>query len=114
MVLIMIDGTLETIIASVFERLRPRSSRRLYLPPITVVSDAENRGGLTSDRIDRFATFNADKKSVDEGCAICIDGVEMNKLMVKLNCGHFYCSECIRKWFEDKVSCPLCRKVYHN
>ena len=76
--------------------------------------DGDNRGGLTSDRIDRFATFNADKKSVDEGCTICIDGVEINKLMIKLDCSHFYCSECIRKWFESSTSCPLYRKVYNN
>ena len=74
----------------------------------------QNSGGLTSGRIDRFATFNADKKSVDEGCTICIDGVEINKLMIKLDCSHFYCSVCIRKWFENKAGCPLCRRVYHN
>ena len=64
------------------------------------------------DRLRRFASFNADLKSVDDGCAICIDGVEMNKLMIRLDCNHLYCSECISEWFEQKPTCPVCRKEY--
>ena len=71
-------------------------------------------GGLTPDRVQRFPTFSADQKSVDDGCAICIDGVEINKPMIRLDCSHFYCSECITKWFEKSSSCPLCRKKFYN
>ena len=60
-------------------------------------SGAGDKRGLTSDRINRFSTFNADQKSVDDGCAICIAGVEINKLMIRLDCNHFYCSKCISK-----------------
>ena len=67
-------------------------------------SGSDDKRGLTSDRIKRFSTFNADQKSVDGGCAICIDGVEINKLMIRLECDHFYCSECISKWFEKNTS----------
>ena len=67
---------------------------------------------LTSDRIQRFPTFVADQESVDDGCAICIDGVEINKPMIRLDCSHFYCSECITKWLEKSSNCPLCRKEY--
>ena len=77
-------------------------------------SGANEERGLTPDRIERFSTFNADQKSVDDGCAICIDGVEINKLMIRLECNHLYCNECISKWFENNTSCPVCRKEYHN
>ena len=78
-------------------------------------SEDESDGeGLTLDRIKKFNIFNADQKTVDEGCAICIDGVEINKLMIILDCNHVYCSECIRKWFEKKVTCPECRNMYTN
>ena len=46
--------------------------------------------GLTPERIKKFATFNADQKTVDEGCAICIDDVEINKSMIRLDCNHFF------------------------
>ena len=76
-------------------------------------SNDESRG-LTSERIKKFPTFNADHKTVGDGCAICIDGVEINKLMIRLDCNHFYCCECVSKWFEKNVSCPVCRKEYFN
>ena len=70
--------------------------------------------GLTFDRILKFTTFNADQKTVDKGCAICLDDVEMNKLMIRLDCNHVYCSECISKWFEKHVTCPECRRKFSN
>ena len=89
--------------------------------PVWVPSDDDSdsasndeRRGLTSERIKNFATFIADQNSVDDGCAICIDGVEINKLMTRLKCNHIYCSECISKWFEKSVTCPVCRRVYYN
>ena len=74
--------------------------------------DDERR--LSLDRISRFFTFYADQKSVNDGCAICIDGVEINKLMIRLDCSHLYCSVCITQWFEKNSSCPLCRKEYYS
>ena len=49
---------------------------------------SNSRRRLTSDRIQRFSTFSADQKSVDDGCAICIDGVEINKPMIRLQRVH--------------------------
>ena len=74
----------------------------------------EKTEGLSPDRIEKFTTFNADQNTVDEGCSICINDVEINKLMIRLDCNHVFCRECIIKWFETKVTCPICRKVYSN
>ena len=76
---------------------------------IEEVDPPGSQRGLTDDRISRFESFRADQESVDDGCAICIDGVEMNKMM-RLDCSHFYCGECIRKWFEKNKTCPLCKR----
>ena len=87
---------------------------------ITAVEDyelffsTEKTEGLSLDRIEKFTTFNADQNTVDEGCSICINDVEINKLMIRLNCNHVFCRECIIKWFENKVTCSMCRKVYSN
>ena len=98
----------------VLHRLTAEIRRRLNNLELVVPDVDGDECGLTLDRIKRFSSFNADQKSVDDGCAICIDGVEMNKLMIRLECNHFYCNECIRKWFEKNVSCPVCRKEYYN
>ena len=97
-----------------FPVIHPPTIRRRRIIRLPYGSLRKLRRGLTSDRIKRFSTFNADQKSVDDGCAICIDGVEINKLMIRLECDHFYCSECISKWFEKNTGCPLCRKEYYN
>ena len=87
---------------------------------ITAVEDYElffsyiKTEGLSPDRIEKFTTFNADQNTLDEGCTICISDVEINKLMIRLDCNHVFCRECIIKWFEKKVTCPMCRKVYSN
>ena len=53
--------------------------------------------GMSSDRVERISSLNADEKSVDDGRANCIDSVEINKLMIRLDCNHLYCSGCISK-----------------
>lgn len=44
-------------------------------------------------------------------CPICQEDV--NKEYIKLEkCGHCYCAECIRPWFERANTCPVCRQEY--
>jgi len=43
----------------------------------------------------------------DSCCAICY---ETNSLET-LTCNHEFCQECIHKWKEEKMSCPVCRHV---
>ena len=45
-------------------------------------------------------------------CSICLDNIYCNKTVinpVKLNCGHTFHPECIKKWLYINDSCPLCR-----
>jgi len=40
-------------------------------------------------------------------CSICFENIKDN---VKLNCGHIYCSVCIKKWLTERSNtCPTCR-----
>jgi hypothetical protein len=45
-------------------------------------------------------------------CNICYETIE-NKNFIKLNCGHEFCKECIKKSLQnekkDKLSCAFCR-----
>ena len=93
---------------------RDRIIEEVEPPSIRRVDPPGSQRGLTDDRISRFESFRADQESVDDGCAICIDGVEINKMMIKLDCSHFYCGECIRKWLENNRTCPLCKREFEN
>ncbi len=39
-------------------------------------------------------------------CPICSEKI---KTIATLECAHKFCEECIKKWFENKKSCPVCR-----
>jgi putative ribosome biogenesis GTPase RsgA len=45
----------------------------------------------------------------NEKCSICYEEMK-NKKILKLNCDHMFCSECLVNWLKEKLSCPLCRR----
>jgi hypothetical protein len=48
------------------------------------------------------------QKKADIECIICFHTLE-NKNITVLQCGHFYHTECFRKWSSRGGTCPLCR-----
>jgi len=43
-----------------------------------------------------------------EHCTICFGEFTAP---IKLNCGHIFCSDCIRTWLDREVTCPICRAI---
>ena len=41
-------------------------------------------------------------------CCICLNHIGYDKKM--LACNHSFHSDCIKKWFKQNLSCPLCRQ----
>jgi len=64
------------------------------------------------------------KEKQDQGnaCAICTGPLnEKNKSVVKLKCGHIFCTDCIHGWFTQQQktpgllpSCPTCRGTWQR
>ena len=48
----------------------------------------------------------------DDECSICMD--KNNLIWVSLPCEHKFHEECIFKWIETDLSCPICRKQLGN
>lgn len=48
----------------------------------------------------------------DDECSICMD--KNNLIWVSLPCEHKFHEECIFKWIETNLSCPICRKELGN
>lgn len=44
-----------------------------------------------------------------EECPICLEKMDDENLRVKLNCGHVYHLQCLKKWVSCSKSCPVCR-----
>jgi hypothetical protein len=44
-----------------------------------------------------------------ESCTICRERFSPNSIVRKLQCGHIFHIGCIDTWFENNISCPVCR-----
>jgi predicted amidophosphoribosyltransferase len=44
-------------------------------------------------------------------CPICYEKVK-NEII--LSCNHTFCGKCIKKWSNNKKTCPLCRKIFKD
>ena len=73
----------------------------------------EQQNGLTSERIQQFHQFLADEPLVGEQCGMCLDDIEVGRIMMRLDCNgqHIFCQDCCEKWFADNNTCPNCRQV---
>ena len=76
--------------------------------------DAIQQQGLTPARIQKFHHFAADESMVGDSCAICLDEIEVGRIMIRLDCKgqHVLCQKCVEGWLADNNTCPLCRHVF--
>ena len=74
----------------------------------------QQQTGLTPERIERFEHFNADESLVGEQCIVCMDELQIDTEMVRLDChvDHILCKKCTDNWFKDHNTCPSCRNVF--
>nr|4AP4_A Chain A, E3 UBIQUITIN LIGASE RNF4 [Rattus norvegicus]5AIT_A Chain A, E3 UBIQUITIN-PROTEIN LIGASE RNF4 [Rattus norvegicus]5AIU_A Chain A, E3 UBIQUITIN-PROTEIN LIGASE RNF4 [Rattus norvegicus] len=51
-------------------------------------------------------------------CPICMDGyseiVQNGRLIVSTECGHVFCSQCLRDSLKNANTCPTCRKKINH
>ena len=47
----------------------------------------------------------------DTSCCICLEEYDESHQLTRLPCGHWMHSECIEKWFNRDVTCPLCKEI---
>lgn len=46
-------------------------------------------------------------------CSICLCNIN-NTQAKKTKCNHIFHEKCLKKWFQFKNTCPLCRKILKN
>ena len=81
---------------------------------INFVDDIISKQGLNTKRIQQFERFIADESFVDDQCVICMGDVEVGIKMMRLDCDgqHTFCKVCIKKWFVNHKTCPICRHAF--
>ena len=65
------------------------------------------------------AWFFPDADSLAQECGICLERFKDDQLLRVLPCHHFFCAECIERWFETRglngqlatrgLPCPMCK-----
>ena len=72
------------------------------------------QNGLAPRRIRRFRLFIADETHVGRQCSICMEDIDVGRRMRRLTCDgqHYFCQDCIKGWFAEHNTCPLCRHKF--
>ena len=53
--------------------------------------------------------------STDDVCTICIENLETNEKIIKLNCEHMFHPNCIKPWIDKHERCPNCNSdIFDN
>ena len=52
-------------------------------------------------------SFQMKNNNVKGECGICYD----IKSLIKTNCDHLFCKNCITEWIKKSNTCPMCRNV---
>lgn len=126
---VVVDLTHNDSVVFVEERRRPRrNGRRLHqdhADSCVVSSDDEE---LSRDK-DVYVTTHTHRSNKDDGatgprpsgtvsCPICMDGyseiVQNGRLIVSTECGHVFCSQCLRDSLKNANTCPTCRKKINH
>ncbi|XP_006919094.2 E3 ubiquitin-protein ligase RNF4 [Pteropus alecto] len=126
---VVVDLTHNDSVVIVDERRRPRrTARRLrqdHADSCVVSSDDEE---LARDR-DVYVTTHTPRNTREEAatglrpsgtvsCPICMDGyseiVQNGRLIVSTECGHVFCSQCLRDSLKNANTCPTCRKKINH
>ena len=87
-----ISGVLGTFIQSqMIPRRNPVNSNHISALPEMTIGD--------------LSKIPADKKD----CIICLCNFELNEKAIILPCTHIFHSECIKSWFQNQDTCPICK-----
>ena len=107
----------QTVVLLVQDKLGPRCFLpQSFFPPtynyhsINVISDVENPTWTNRQGLEGQSSLGNDE------CAICFQSLNLTN-MLSLNpleymvtpCYHIYHSECLERWMDHKLECPVCR-----
>ena len=68
---------------------------------------------IKDPRLDQFERKKVQRRDENmEPCLICLEDFLRGDKMVVLSCDHYFHRGCISKWFDQKASCPKCRKKF--
>jgi hypothetical protein len=87
---------------------RQRSGEARNFPPMMMgLTPARADSAEVTRRMGFLAITPIENWTPEDKCTICICVYLPN--MFKTSCGHYFHGRCIRRWLQEKNSCPICQ-----
>jgi len=74
---------------------------------ISRINDSRQRSNLSN--YISHQEINEEINTSIEICSICIESYLPPQKSITLSCNHKFHSNCIKEWFEQELTCPICR-----
>ena len=84
---------------------RQRSGVARNFPPMMLTPRVDS--AEVTRRMGFLAITPIENATPEDKCSICISAFLPN--MFKTSCGHYFHGRCIRRWLQEKNSCPICQ-----
>lgn len=78
-------------------------SHQLSMAPVNLLAASH----LSRPTVSR-PTVSASVQDTGKQCSICFETITSDQLHC-LPCAHVFHDSCVRRWFEESASCPVCR-----
>mmetsp|Transcript_40780 Transcript_40780/g.68327 ORF Transcript_40780/g.68327 Transcript_40780/m.68327 type:complete len:217 (-) Transcript_40780:325-975(-) len=95
-------------------QLRPQTPQDSY-EELVALDENNVRRGVSESVIRRLPrtkmgrTTNQACTDIAMDCRVCMDKFAAGSNAMKLPCGHVFHEDCIRPWFSENRTCPVCR-----
>jgi hypothetical protein len=53
--------------------------------------------------------YHAERPPGNHECAVCLTEIDDNDRAMMTPCGHGFHEECLRRWMQEQMICPVCR-----
>jgi hypothetical protein len=86
------------------------------IPPLEDVVVPLAKEDFNKLQVEKFKNITKEtiKKDVDTQCTICVDEFDKEDDVIITPCKHLYHKQCIEKWCEQSVFCPVCKQDFRD
>jgi hypothetical protein len=88
------------------ELLNPQNRNRRMEDVVVAL----NKDDLDKLRVAIYTDFEGRDENDRDMCSICFDKFIDSDMCRELKCKHLYHQNCIDKWLDEHITCPVCRE----
>ena len=79
-----------------------------------LIDNINNKIVQYKSKIEYFKRIMHEFNTKEYSCSICLDNIDKNNFCI-INCGHYFCKNCLRKYISQTkkcYECPICRSNF--